>query len=119
MDAGEDQNTSSTNGNAQTGGNSRPSQIAHMSLYERQAVQVCLCLGTCITYKCIPVLVNIARIRIVLLQSKMNEKPMLTCPLYVQLVDQGSPGTSEAAKCCSVLPAADASAAANQQCPAP
>ncbi|XP_056459122.1 polyhomeotic-like protein 1 [Gadus chalcogrammus] len=39
MDAGEDQNTSSTNGNAQTGGNSRPSQIAHMSLYERQAVQ--------------------------------------------------------------------------------
>ncbi|KAJ3598021.1 hypothetical protein NHX12_001535 [Muraenolepis orangiensis] len=39
MDAGEDQNTSSTNGNAQAGGNSRPSQIAHMSLYERQAVQ--------------------------------------------------------------------------------
>ncbi|CAL8247362.1 unnamed protein product [Lota lota] len=39
MDTGEDQNTSSTNGNAQTGGNSRPPQIAHMSLYERQAVQ--------------------------------------------------------------------------------
>ncbi|CAL8290177.1 unnamed protein product [Merluccius merluccius] len=39
MDAGEDQNTSSSNGNAQTGGNSRPPQIAHMSLYERQAVQ--------------------------------------------------------------------------------
>ncbi|XP_046884716.1 polyhomeotic-like protein 1 isoform X2 [Hypomesus transpacificus] len=41
MDAGEDQNAASgsTNGNAQTGGNSRPPQIAHMSLYERQAVQ--------------------------------------------------------------------------------
>ncbi|XP_062321756.1 polyhomeotic-like protein 1 [Osmerus eperlanus] len=41
MDAGEDQNvgSGSTNGNAQTGGNSRPPQIAHMSLYERQAVQ--------------------------------------------------------------------------------
>ncbi|KAM3873163.1 polyhomeotic-like protein 1 [Diretmus argenteus] len=39
MDAGEDQNTGSTNGNAQTSGNSRPPQIAHMSLYERQAVQ--------------------------------------------------------------------------------
>ncbi|KAM6910280.1 polyhomeotic-like protein 1 [Xenentodon cancila] len=39
MDAGEDQNTSSTNGNPQTSGNSRAPQIAHMSLYERQAVQ--------------------------------------------------------------------------------
>lgn len=40
MDAGEDQNTGTTNGNPQTSGNSRPPQIAHMSLYERQAVQV-------------------------------------------------------------------------------
>ncbi|XP_024123540.1 polyhomeotic-like protein 1 isoform X1 [Oryzias melastigma] len=39
MDAGEDQNTNSTNGNTQTSGNSRAPQIAHMSLYERQAVQ--------------------------------------------------------------------------------
>lgn len=41
MDAGEDQNagSGSTNGNAQTGGNAHPPQIAHMSLYERQAVQ--------------------------------------------------------------------------------
>ncbi|XP_028280207.1 polyhomeotic-like protein 1 [Parambassis ranga] len=39
MDAGEDQNTGTTNGNPQTSGNSRAPQIAHMSLYERQAVQ--------------------------------------------------------------------------------
>ncbi|XP_011483722.1 polyhomeotic-like protein 1 isoform X1 [Oryzias latipes] len=38
MDAGEDQNPN-TNGNPQTSGNSRAPQIAHMSLYERQAVQ--------------------------------------------------------------------------------
>lgn len=40
MEAGEDQNSGSANGNTQSGGNSRPPQIAHMSLYERQAVQV-------------------------------------------------------------------------------
>lgn len=39
MDSGEDQNTGATNGNQQTSGNSRAPQIAHMSLYERQAVQ--------------------------------------------------------------------------------
>uniref|UniRef100_A0A3Q1JF93 Polyhomeotic homolog 1 n=1 Tax=Anabas testudineus TaxID=64144 RepID=A0A3Q1JF93_ANATE len=39
MDAGEDQNTGTTSGNPQTSGNSRAPQIAHMSLYERQAVQ--------------------------------------------------------------------------------
>ncbi|CDQ82728.1 unnamed protein product [Oncorhynchus mykiss] len=39
MDAGDDQNTGSTNGNAPSTGNTRPPQIAHMSLYERQAVQ--------------------------------------------------------------------------------
>ncbi|KAM6967440.1 polyhomeotic-like protein 1 [Aplochiton taeniatus] len=39
MDGGEEQNTGPANGNAQTGGNTRPPQIAHMSLYERQAVQ--------------------------------------------------------------------------------
>ncbi|XP_023138560.1 polyhomeotic-like protein 1 [Amphiprion ocellaris] len=40
MDGGEEQNTgSTTNGTPQTSGNSRPPQIAHMSLYERQAVQ--------------------------------------------------------------------------------
>ncbi|XP_047455496.1 polyhomeotic-like protein 1 [Mugil cephalus] len=39
MDAGEDQSTGTTNGNPQTSGNSRAPQIAHMSLYERQAVQ--------------------------------------------------------------------------------
>ncbi|TKS82215.1 Polyhomeotic-like protein 1 [Collichthys lucidus] len=39
MDAGEDQNTGTTNGNPQASGNSRVSQIAQMSLYERQAVQ--------------------------------------------------------------------------------
>ncbi|KAG7474851.1 polyhomeotic 1 [Solea senegalensis] len=40
MDGGEDQNISTTtNGNPQTSGNSRTPQIAHMSLYERQAVQ--------------------------------------------------------------------------------
>lgn len=39
MDAGDDQNTGPTNGNAPSAGNSRPPQIAHMSLYERQAVQ--------------------------------------------------------------------------------
>ncbi|KAM9723967.1 polyhomeotic-like protein 1 [Menidia menidia] len=39
MDGGEDQNTSNTNGNPQTSGNSRAPQIARMSLYERQAVQ--------------------------------------------------------------------------------
>ncbi|XP_037309240.2 polyhomeotic-like protein 1 isoform X1 [Pungitius pungitius] len=39
MDAGEDQNTGTTNGPPQTSGNSRAPQIAHMSLYERQAVQ--------------------------------------------------------------------------------
>lgn len=40
MDAGEEQNTGTTNGTSQTSGNSRAPQIAHMSLYERQAVQV-------------------------------------------------------------------------------
>lgn len=40
MDAGEEQNTGTTNGASQTSGNSRAPQIAHMSLYERQAVQV-------------------------------------------------------------------------------
>lgn len=40
MDAGEEQNTGTNNGNSQTSGNSRAPQIAHMSLYERQAVQV-------------------------------------------------------------------------------
>ncbi|XP_013868070.1 polyhomeotic-like protein 1 [Austrofundulus limnaeus] len=39
MDASEDQNANGTNGNPQTTGNSRPPQIAHMSLCERQAVQ--------------------------------------------------------------------------------
>ncbi|XP_074540452.1 polyhomeotic-like protein 1 [Halichoeres trimaculatus] len=39
MDAGEEQNTGTNNGNPQTSGNSRAPQIAHMSLYERQAVQ--------------------------------------------------------------------------------
>uniref|UniRef100_A0A3Q2QPT9 Polyhomeotic homolog 1 n=1 Tax=Fundulus heteroclitus TaxID=8078 RepID=A0A3Q2QPT9_FUNHE len=39
MDAGEDQNTGSANGNPQASGNSRAPQIARMSLYERQAVQ--------------------------------------------------------------------------------
>lgn len=40
MEAGEDQtNSSSTNSSAASGGNSRPPQIAQMSLYERQAVQ--------------------------------------------------------------------------------
>ncbi|KAM9405170.1 polyhomeotic-like protein 1 isoform 1-T1 [Salvelinus alpinus] len=39
MDTGDDQNTGSTNGNASSAGNTRPPQIAHMSLYERQAVQ--------------------------------------------------------------------------------
>ena len=44
MDAGDDQNTGPTNGNAPSAGNSRPPQIAHMSLYERQAVQVIILL---------------------------------------------------------------------------
>ncbi|XP_052000057.1 polyhomeotic-like protein 1 [Xyrauchen texanus] len=40
MEAGEDQTSSSSaNNNAPSGGNPRPSQIAQMSLYERQAVQ--------------------------------------------------------------------------------
>uniref|UniRef100_A0AAY4AUP3 Polyhomeotic-like protein 1 n=1 Tax=Denticeps clupeoides TaxID=299321 RepID=A0AAY4AUP3_9TELE len=39
MEAGEEQNSGSANGSAPTGGSSRPPQIAHMSLYERQAVQ--------------------------------------------------------------------------------
>ncbi|XP_068612131.1 polyhomeotic-like protein 1 [Brachionichthys hirsutus] len=39
MEGGEDQNAGTTNGNPQTSGNSRAPQIAHMSLYERQAVQ--------------------------------------------------------------------------------
>ncbi|XP_052003646.1 polyhomeotic-like protein 1 [Xyrauchen texanus] len=40
MEGGEDQtNSSSANNNAAPGGNPRPSQIAQMSLYERQAVQ--------------------------------------------------------------------------------
>uniref|UniRef100_A0AAZ1XTY8 Polyhomeotic homolog 1 n=1 Tax=Oreochromis aureus TaxID=47969 RepID=A0AAZ1XTY8_OREAU len=39
MDAGEDQNTGTNNGNSQTSGNSHAPQIARMSLYERQAVQ--------------------------------------------------------------------------------
>lgn len=40
MDSNEEQNTGTTNGNAaQTNGNPRTAQIAHMSLYERQAVQ--------------------------------------------------------------------------------
>ncbi|KAM4567731.1 polyhomeotic-like protein 1 isoform 1-T2 [Fundulus diaphanus] len=39
MDAGDDQNTGSANGNPQASGNSRAPQIARMSLYERQAVQ--------------------------------------------------------------------------------
>lgn len=43
MDTGEEQNTNSTSGNPQTSGNSRAPQIAHMSLYERQAVQVGVC----------------------------------------------------------------------------
>lgn len=40
MDGGEDQNTSTPSGTPQSNGNSRTPQIAHMSLYERQAVQV-------------------------------------------------------------------------------
>lgn len=48
MDAGEDQNTGTTNGPPQTSGNSRAPQIAHMSLYERQAVQVCIHYGICV-----------------------------------------------------------------------
>lgn len=40
MDASEEQNTGTANGTSQTSGNSRTPQIAHMSLYERQAVQV-------------------------------------------------------------------------------
>lgn len=49
MDTGEDQNTNTgtTSGNPQTSGNSRAPQIAHMSLYERQAVQVRPCLLSC------------------------------------------------------------------------
>lgn len=43
MDAGEDQNTGTNNGNSQTSGNSHAPQIARMSLYERQAVQVSDC----------------------------------------------------------------------------
>ncbi|CAL9705582.1 unnamed protein product [Knipowitschia caucasica] len=39
MDSNEEQNNSTATGVAQTGGNSRTAQIAHMSLYERQAVQ--------------------------------------------------------------------------------
>ncbi|XP_030640458.1 polyhomeotic-like protein 1 [Chanos chanos] len=39
METGEDQNSSSANGNTPSGGNSRPPQISQMSLYERQAVQ--------------------------------------------------------------------------------
>uniref|UniRef100_A0A8C6SDJ9 Polyhomeotic-like protein 1 n=1 Tax=Neogobius melanostomus TaxID=47308 RepID=A0A8C6SDJ9_9GOBI len=40
MDSNEEQNTGTSNGNAaQTNGNPRTAQIAHMSLYERQAVQ--------------------------------------------------------------------------------
>ncbi|XP_073667667.1 polyhomeotic-like protein 1 isoform X2 [Paramisgurnus dabryanus] len=40
MEAGEDQtNSSSANSSTASGGNSRPPQIAQMSLYERQAVQ--------------------------------------------------------------------------------
>lgn len=40
MDSNEDQSTGTTNGNAaQANGNPRTAQIAHMSLYERQAVQ--------------------------------------------------------------------------------
>ncbi|ROJ29261.1 Polyhomeotic-like protein 1 [Anabarilius grahami] len=40
MEAGEDQTSSSSaNSSAASGGNSRPTQIAQMSLYERQAVQ--------------------------------------------------------------------------------
>lgn len=39
MDTGEEQNTNTSNGTPQTSRNSRPPQIAHMSLYERQAVQ--------------------------------------------------------------------------------
>lgn len=40
MDSNEEQNSATTNGNAaQANGNPRTTQIAHMSLYERQAVQ--------------------------------------------------------------------------------
>lgn len=40
MESNEEQNTGTTNGNTtQTNGNPRTTQIAHMSLYERQAVQ--------------------------------------------------------------------------------
>ncbi|KAK7886926.1 hypothetical protein WMY93_026547 [Mugilogobius chulae] len=39
MDSNEEQNNTTANGTTQTSGNSRTAQIAHMSLYERQAVQ--------------------------------------------------------------------------------
>ncbi|MGH0115127.1 UNVERIFIED_CONTAM: hypothetical protein FKN15_070647 [Acipenser sinensis] len=39
METDGDQNSGSANGNTASGGNSRPTQIAQMSLYERQAVQ--------------------------------------------------------------------------------
>uniref|UniRef100_A0A8C9QVI9 Polyhomeotic homolog 1 n=1 Tax=Scleropages formosus TaxID=113540 RepID=A0A8C9QVI9_SCLFO len=39
METDGDQNSGSANGNAPSGGNSRPPQISQMSLYERQAVQ--------------------------------------------------------------------------------
>ncbi|KAM9310189.1 polyhomeotic-like protein 1 [Pholidichthys leucotaenia] len=39
MDGGEDHSSGTTSGTTQTSGNSRAPQIAHMSLYERQAVQ--------------------------------------------------------------------------------
>lgn len=44
METESEQNSSSTNGSSSSGGSSRP-QIAQMSLYERQAVQVSLVLG--------------------------------------------------------------------------
>lgn len=50
MDASEEQNTGTANGTSQTSGNSRAPQIAHMSLYERQAVQVGVVVSLLVQY---------------------------------------------------------------------
>lgn len=102
MDAGEDQNTGTTSGNPQTSGNSRAPQIAHMSLYERQAVQVRVCV-----HKLMHTLIITYKNK----DFEISHKIMCVCMCCL-----GSASTSETAKCRSVLPAAYA-AAADQQCP--
>lgn len=112
MEAGEDQtNSSSANSSAASGGNSRPPQIAQMSLYERQAVQV----GHKATAKFTNSQIEVS------FKSLIHASATLCLELWEMQLSvllnmfPGTAGVTEAAQCSSVLPATDAAAADQQR----